>query len=185
MPCWTQRRLHSIEGFYNEQYLLIIFEIIITLLINRLNKGTKLLAKFLCALSLCYFLSLSNALNTSTMHDGDSMSNFIAYRGFHQISSDKTKYHQTYLTSIMCNHSKSEVQQNFNADTDCAVCMEPLPVADAKKDRVIVRCTNGHTFCSDCIDTWAEENKGKRKCPMCRVAYIPMGTNLSAVQVQH
>lgn len=80
------------------------------------------------------------------------------------------------------NDSKS--RQDFDYDKDCIVCMEPLPASGTNGDRHVVKCTNGHHFCSSCIDTWAEENKGQRKCPICRVARVSMGTNLTSDQIQ-
>ena len=77
-----------------------------------------------------------------------------------------------------------ENPQNVDYDRDCIICTESLPAVGTSGDRHVVKCTNGHHFCSNCIDAWAEENNGQRKCPLCRVARVPNGTDLTANQMQ-
>jgi Ring finger domain len=80
--------------------------------------------------------------------------------------------------------NESEAQRDFDSDPDCAVCLEPLPESNTNGDRHVVKCSNGHLFCSSCIDTWAKESKGERKCPLCREGHVSRGTYMSTDQVQ-
>lgn len=75
---------------------------------------------------------------------------YIGYhkQGIHNVDKVSTKY----LVAE---------DETINQDDTCIICIEPLYTKESI--RKINKCS--HKFCSDCIETWFEENK---VCPLCK-----------------